>query len=588
MSDADGFDIGSISSDEIINRSNAHGNPLFDFLTGYIPRKLKDLLKLQEYLIYNSTHIYAALNKLSDYSITDVIYDTDAQTTRSQMRDLMENELKIKSVLKACSRDRMIYGNSFVSVYLPFLRLLKCTGCGNKRNINHTDYKFKWKDLSFRWNCPKCKTSVSSTLKEVEDRKLPHASRINIIRWDPKLIDIEYNPITGQSLYYYTIPKDVKNKIQAGNKHLLNTMPLGFLRAIKDDKIFEFAEGQLYHMKVDAPAGIDAQWGFPPLTSTVKQFYYTAVLRKANEAIALDHVVPFRVLHPQATSQNGDPTFMISMNNWMETTKKNLQRWRRDPLHIMFSPVALGVTQMGGDGKALMTLGEVEAAENNIMAAMGIPREFLYGGLSFTGSSVTLRMLENQLLNQTKDLEDLMNWIGEKVCTFLGWKKTHMHMTPFKLIDDVQQKTVLLQLNQAGQVVSNTTLSKVWGYDIEKERKLRLQEALDESRFQAELQYKIQQLQNSISAQARAKAQQGNAQGSYDQQAMIAAADGLVQQMMQLDPGARRSQLDSLKNEDLVMYSLTRERLEEMQKQQTQVAKQQVQAQNGGMPGAQG
>lgn len=566
------LDIGGVTDSDILGKSNSHPSPLFDFTSGFVPRKLKDLFRVQEWLVFNSTHIYAALNKLSDYSITDVVYETESAAEKTRTSQLMEEDLSIKEVMKAASRDRQIYGNSFVSVYLPFTRFLVCTECKHRRNVSKVNYKFKWKDQTFRWTCPHCSAACVTHLDEIEDKRNPDRRLINVIRWDPKLIDIEYNPITGQSLYYYTIPKDIKSKVQAGNKHLINTMPLGFLKAIKDDKIFKFAPGQLYHMKVDAPAGIDAQWGFPPLTSTIKQFYYTAALRKANEAIALDYVVPFRVLHPAATPTT-DPSIQLSLNRWMNETKDNIKKWRRDPLHMMFSPIPLGVTQMGGDGRALMTLGEVEAAENNILAAMGIPKEFLYGGLSYTGSSVTLRMLENQLLNQTKGLERLMNWVGEKVFAYLGWPKVKMSLTPFKLIDDVQQKQVLLALNQSGQVISNTTLAKVFGYDLEKERKLRLQEAVDESRFTNEVQYKLQTMNNSLANQARAKAQQGQAAMSYDQQQIIAAADSLVQQFMQLDPGTRRSQIESLKAEDFVMYSVVVKRLEEQQKQQVNQAR---------------
>jgi hypothetical protein len=151
-----------------------------------------------------------------------------------------------------------------------------------------------------------------------------------------------------------------------------------------------------------------------------------------------------------------------------------------------------------------------------------------------------------------------------------------MSLTPFKLIDDVQQKSALLSLNQAGPLISNTTLAKVFGYDIEKERKLRKQEMIDETRFNAEVSHKMQTMESSLATQARAKAQQGNASMSYDQQQIIAAADTLVQQFSGLDPGTRRSQVESLKAEDFVMYSVVVKRLEEAQKQQANAAKQQV------------
>jgi hypothetical protein len=553
--------------------SGSHENPVFDFLSGYVPKKLKSLLVWTEYLMFNSCHIYAALNKLSDYSVTEIIYNTDSAAERSRHKSLMEDHLDIKSVLKALSRDRSVYGNSFTSVFLPFARYLQCSACDTKTNIKRIDYKFKHKTLSFVWRCKQCKSAQKTGLDDVIDTKIPDPRRINIIRWDPKAIDIDYNPITGEKKYYYTIPGDIKQKIQRGNKNLLNTIPKGFLLAIKDKKIFEFADGQLFHLKVDAPAGVDSAWGFPPLTATLKQFYYAAALRKANEAIALDHLVPLRVLHPAQSSGNSDPIMHLSMSRWVDETKDNIKKWRKDPLHIMFSPVALGTSQIGGNGRALMTLGEVEAAENQILACMGIPREFLYGGLSYTGSAVTLRMLENQLLNQTHELIDVMKWIGEKCANFLGWEEVEYDMTPFKLIDDIQQKQILLQLSQQGDTVSRTTMASTLGYDLEKERRLREQETIDEMKHQNSLQQRVQKLQNSLAQQARSQSQMGGAQMQYDQQQIIAAADMIVEQMMQMDAPARRGQLHALKSEDAVMHAVVIQRLQEMQRQQIQQAR---------------
>ena len=557
----------------VASNSFAHNNPMFDFLSGYVPKKLKSLLLWTEYLMYNSCHIYAALNKLSDISVTEVVYNTDASAEKDRHTHLLEQVLGIKTVLKAASRDRIVYGNSFISIYFPFARFLPCNSCKVKVNINKTDYKYHYKTATFKWSCIGCGVSNNTHLNDLVDKKLPDPKKINIIRWDPKAIDIEYNPITGEKRYYYDIPNTIKEKIQKGNKVLLNTMPKGFIQAIKDDKIFEFSDDQLFHMKVDAPAGIDAAWGFPPLTATLKQFFYTAVLRKGNEAIALDYIVPFRVLHPAQSSANADPLVHLSLNQWVDETRDNLKQWRKDPLHIMLSPVALGVTQMGGNGKMMMTLGEIEAAENNILACMGIPREFLYGGLSYSSSGFTLRMLENQLLSQTKDLTELMQWLGDKCARFLGWPCMDYDMTPFKLIDDVQQKQVLMQLAMQGDTVSKTTMSNTLGYDLEKERALREQETVDEARFQSSLQRKLQELDNTLASRARAQSQMGNAQMSYDQQQIIAAADQIVEQLMQMEGGARRGQLQALKSEDAVMHAVVMQRLQEMQRQQIAMAR---------------
>ena len=483
--------------------------------------------------------------------------------------------------------DRHVYGNSFVSVYFPFKRFLICPECKSKYAIRKVSYKFKIrkKSAGFYYTCKDCGKHVKG---KVDDEKIRQPRDINIIRWDPKHIDIEGNPVTGDKEYYYEIPSAIKERIRSGDKHMLATMPMAFIDCIAQKKLFKFAKGKIYHMKADAPAGIDSRWGFPPLTATLKQFFYVAVLRKANEAIALEHVVPFRVMHPQQSTASADPTVTISLSNWLNETKLNMKAWRRDPLHLMFSPVPVGVTNVGGQGRALMVTGEIVEAENSIIAAMGIPREFIYGGLSATGSSVTLRMLENQLLNYTTQLIDMGQWVTNQCAEFLGWKKVRIDLTPFKLVDDVPQKMAILQANQmsGGTLLSNTTLAAMFDIDIEKERKLRMQEMMDETRNQMETDQKLQEQQSTLADRARSSAHMEQPQG-YDQQAIIAQADQMTQQLAAMDEGTRKSFLHSLQVEDLVMYAVVIQRWEEMQTQNQAMAREDMRAQEqqagGGM-----
>jgi len=417
---------------------------------------------------------------------------------------------------------------------------------------------------------------------EVVDRKLLRIDKMSIIRWDPKLIDIDHNPITGHSQYYYRIPQELKDRVTRGNKHIINSMPMEFLRALKNNKTFCFADGQIFHIKMDAPSGIEAHWGFPPLASTIKLFFYASVLRKANEAISLDYIVPFRIISPRQATPNADPVLTISLNKWSDEMKANIKRWRRDPLHIMWSPIPAEITHMGGQARSLMTLGEVQNAEENIIAALGIPKEFIYGGLSFTGSAVTLRILENQLLTHTNDLVDLLQWLTDKIARLLSWESVPVDLAPFKFVDDVQQKQLMLQLNQNPEspLVSNTTLADTFGIDISKEREKRKQEHLDELRFQQELQQEVQQMQNTLAQQAKAQAAQQQGNGlQYDQQQVIAQADQLVDQFMQMDPGTRRSQLHAPQTEDMVLYSVV---IVRMRDQDTAQKQQALQAVKGG------
>jgi len=565
-------------------RALQHPNPLFDFLTTYVPRRLKTLFQYCEYLYYNSPQIFAALNKFAIYPVTEFVYETDNDTLKRDHRNLFENVLNMKSILIRTGIDRHVYGNSFTSIFFPFQRFLVCSKCRAPHNIKHTKYKFSVKTTSFNFTCPGC---GHSGVAEVEDKTTKVPKDIHIIRWDPKQMDVETNPITGQSEYYYEIPHNIRERVHRGDTSIINTMPMSFLECISKRQIFKFAPGQVYHMKADAPAGIDNSWGFPPLTSTIKQFFYVAVLRKANEAISQEHIVPFRILHPQQSSANADPVQTISLSNWITETKQNLKAWRRDPLHLMFSPVSMGVTTLGGQGRALMVTGEIKDAEENIIASMGIPREFLYGGLSATGSGVTLRMLENQLLNYTTELVQLAQWVSNKCASFLGWERLRIGLQPFKLVDDVMQKNAMLQANAqtGGQLLSNTTIASLFDRDVDDERELRMQEQIDEFRFQHKLQKKLQDMEKNLAEQAAGAAQAAQAGTAGNPQQIIAQADQVVQQIMPLDEGSRRSYLASLQAEDYVMYAVVIQRLEEAQTQMRAAAKQQVQSQmSGGMP----
>tara|TARA_B100000073_G_scaffold24663_1_gene19286 strand:- start:286 stop:1155 length:870 start_codon:yes stop_codon:yes gene_type:complete len=284
-------------------------------------------------------------------------------------------------------------------------------------------------------------------------------------------------------------------------------------------------------------------------------------------------------MHPQAISGNADPILSLSMGKFMSEVEDNISKWRRDPNHIMMSPVAVGVSQVGGEGRALMVNAEIQQAEDNIIAAMGFPKEFVYGGLSYTGSSVTLRMLENQLESSVFQITQLLRWLTSKMGKFLGWDSCQVGLGDFKMIDDVSQKQLVMQLFQMG-MVSKTTVAEAHGIDISEEREKIKQENLTDARFQKELELDMMDLQKDLSQQARQMAaEQGGGGLAYDQQAVIGEAENIAMQLMETDPGTRKSQLASLQAEDYVMYSVVIQRLEQLQLDQKNQAMQQMQGQ---------
>ena len=556
----------------------SHPNPMYTFLTGFVPRKLKDLFRWCEYIYGKNPAIFCALQKLAAYVVTEISVESGDKVHKESWEDVLGPTLNVKGKAIETAIDKKTYGNSFISLYKPFDRFLVCNLCKARTGIKHTKYSFQLKTLRFKYSCKACK---SDTTGEILDIRVANKDRIAIIRWDPKLMDIDYNPITGKSKYYWTIPGDLKTKVEKGNDHIIDTLPIEFLRAMQKNKTFEFADGQIYHMKVHGPAGIDAQWGMPPLLCVMEHILYAQVLRKANEAIALDHIVPFRVLHPAPISGTADPATTINLANWQHKMEDSIKMWRRDPNHIMFAPTALGVTMMGGQGRSLLTLGETKDADENIIMGLGIPREFLFGGLTLAGSGVSLRMLENQLETDAAEQNDQLKWIIKQVASVLDWKPVKAKFVPFKLVDDTEQKMALMQMQQIlGNPMSNDTMLKPYNVDVAKEREKKMQEQMDQMRADMELQKKQQKVMTSASQVAQNEASSGQGLG-YNATAVMASADQLVQQLTGMDPGTRQSQMDHLSQEDPVMYACVKDRMEANAQQQRQQATEQIKQQGG-------
>src|SRR3989304_6327996 len=113
MADDGMFDPGI--ADLTTRNSASQGSPLFDFLTAFAPRKLKDLFRLCEYLYFNSAQIYAALQKFCTYPVTDIIYETQNEALKSYYEDLHNKTLKTKRILIRAAVDKLVYGNASFS-----------------------------------------------------------------------------------------------------------------------------------------------------------------------------------------------------------------------------------------------------------------------------------------------------------------------------------------------------------------------------------------------------------------------------------------------------------------------------------------
>jgi len=147
-----------------------------------------------------------------------------------------------------------------------------------------------------------------------------------------------------------------------------------------------------------------------------------------------------------------------------------------DNAYIPILPLPIGQETVGGDGRALLLSQEIRVWSEHIVAGMGVPNELIFGGLSYSGSNVSLRMLENMFLGYLSDQLSLLRWVIDRTASYLGWPKVGARFKPFKMADDLQRKAYLFQLNQAGKM-SDESLMADAAYDSAKEDKIMEMEA---------------------------------------------------------------------------------------------------------------
>jgi hypothetical protein len=507
-------------------------SPFFDVAHTYLPTTVKQLFKFCRYYFLTNPLINAIICKLSEYPVTDIIIDHEDPEVVRRWTEYFNETIRFRSFQIECGLDYNCYGTSAVSLSFPFQKYLTCTSCGFSEQASKIREYWIYSSHEFRLSCPKCGQTGAATPKDWYYRD---ASSIRPVRWNVEDIEVSYNDITGESTHFYTMPAPVRADITLGKKDIVEGMPQIFLQAIRQEKGVVFSKANLFTMKRATLAFQDRGWGMPLILPVLKDAFYLQVMKKAQEAILLEHIVPLRILFPQAASGTTDPFTTVNLLDWRDQVAMEIARWRHDNNYIPIMPLPLGNQTIGGDGKALLMSQEMQMLGEQIIMGMGVPREFLQGGMSYAGTNVSMRMLENMFLSFIGRQRQMANWVMSMVAHFMGWPKVNVRFKPFKMADDMQRKSYLFQLNQANKI-SDTTLLSDADLSIEEENDIMLQESarrlaavkkqqLSMAEIQGEsqiimmkMQAKAQQAMQQAMQQPSAPGEPGGPQGSMDAQ----------------------------------------------------------------------
>lgn len=419
------------------------------------------------------------------------------------------------------------YGICVVTLHLPFTKYLICSNCKLKSKASKIGYK--WRNLEYTAECAKCGHYGSMMVQDYYEKDL---RRIRLQRWNPEYVNIEPGFGGADPIYTFELPLALKNDILLGKKSVLDSIPDTFIEALKRNKFIRFADENVFVFKRPIISQKDDGWGMPLILPVLKDSFYLQILRKAQEMIAQEHIVPLRVLFPQAGSGTSDPYTTIPLDAWKSRIEGEISKWKYDQNYIPILPLPIGNQTIGGDGKALGLYQEMEVWSRHIVAGMGVPEEFVFGGMQYSGSNVSMRMLENMFIGYRTDHENMLNdFIIKRIAHFMGWPVVRAHMRRFKMADDLQRTAFYFQLNQAMKISDQTLLQ-----EADQDPGIELLRREQELNRQLAYQKKMQM------AQAATAGEASLIQAKYQAEAQKVMAAAMPQPQPGADPNAQPGQ----------------------------------------------
>ncbi len=448
-------------------------SPYLNLSDYQIPRNMVEVFKWCRYFYKFDSLIGGAVNALARFPVTDIIledmealpegWDQRKDSPTLELYRQVFEDLRIYEELVKIGIDYWLYGNCFVF--------------GEFNNFS-------------------------------EDPATPDIRWKHIFRLDPSKVVIDIDPLTQEKTFKWEVPPKIKRVIRERKpKEKYDSIPDKIKKAVRENKMVVLNSLNTYHFSREGESGDGSVWGTPIILNVMKQLAYRNLLRQAQEAIAREHIVPFRVYYLEP-NERMDP--LANWSNVASEFSKQLEQSAKDPNYKLVSPVPVNVLNLGGQGRALMLTPEIEQLQGEILAGMGVPREFIFGGVSYSAASISLRTLENQFINYRLLLIDFMNnFIIKRMAQVRGeWRHpvdnpylVTAKLADLKMQDDVQQKQLVINLNAANKV-ADEYMYNMLGMDPDKMKaqiEIEIFERMDRERrmqlYNLETQYYMQQTQ---------------------------------------------------------------------------------------------
>ena len=442
---------------------------------------------------------------------------------------------------------------------------MTCPHCGTRYRANKIDYRFHPDTMSFTGKCYKCDKNVTFNRF---DYPSPDQSRVRIKRWNPKRFELRVHPVSGKTEYYYRLEEDkLVSHITSGkavDRFYVDEAPWDFIEACCTRRglgtpLFKFKDDSLFHIKVPTLAGIEMYgWGMPPLLPYLKLAYYVQLMRRYDEAIAMDYIIPFRVISPSPVNNadGQDALTVASMRGFVAAMEAMVERKRKNLTDVQIAPYPINYQMLGGEGKQLAPKENLQQAMTDLINALGYPEDMYTGKLTMQTAPVAIRVFEKQYQFMVDGFNDFIDWSLTRISRHLRWDTITGSLQSTTLADDIERKSLILQAAAAGDVSKGTAYRQVADIDFMDEQKkiVTEQSQIQNIQQRAMAAQQAQQLNGGPEAEdADAAGVPGGSVGATPGD-VRAQAEVYAQQLLSMPESQRRGMLIKIKQSNPTMH----------------------------------
>ncbi len=619
-------DLGNLGSSGFMSSGNwqppgstAFPDPFCDMASLAMPETITYALRWAEFVTISNGTYFRALDRVLSYFITDIeLIGSEDDEEKEEILSFLHGDFDLLNEIHIGGMNYMVYGNDFSTVLNSFRRYLSCPKCALEMPLGKIatipDFKYKWSDYEFNAYCPKCQ--YSGAWKHI-DRRSGEDGPIRMKHWSPHEIELLWDPFSDDIDYIWKIPEDYRQVIREGKLYHLERAPWEVIQAIKENKHLRFEKDAIYHMKESTLGGIrNRGWGISRVLSNFRQAWYVQVLHRYNEAIALDYVIPFRLITPAGGSGSQDVAkdalLNLNMGGYMNQVQRMLQIRRKDPAAWHTLPFPVEYKALGGDATQLAPRDLMDQGIEVLLNNVGVPVELYKGSLQIQSAPAALRLFESSWSHLVHHLNGYVRFIMKKLAEYLSWEKVSAKLIKVTHADDLNRQMAKMQLMVSDLVSKQTGLQSV-GIDFFDEERRKSQEQLFLAEQQNKLQGKLDQAGQMAGASQPQQqgmpgdpsmqgggmpAQPGSANVMAGQptlpdkpttpQEMMQKAQVMAQQILSMPESQKDSELINLKRNDPTLHSLVKSQIEDIRRQAQVVGGSTLMQQTFGKQGSSG